>query len=276
MSAPFRKFEPLIEIQPVPVKPKEFDVIDAGIPIVQNRKAVLYIEDAFTYDIKWQDYPKYHILHCSTLQDMERCGQYSEYHASVRTDGLFLVRLSETDERSLFKLRICKNCLKKLNEQYGYGVFPTDPKEFPLADWFENTDDFNQINPTDGPFDYLSDDWKKRSHACRNKASWICQECNINLENDRHLLHAHHKWGTKYNDPDDLIALCIRCHSEQEGEGHSTIKFYSAYKEFMKKYGDLPQNRYQTNLPNRQSTVVNEKYINPSSQTTELEDDIPF
>ena len=266
MSAPFRKFEPIIDFRgSTPVNPNEYVVIDEGIPLVQNRKAVLYLEDAWTYHARYNDYPKYHVLHCRTLQNMQKFDQYGRYYASTRTDGQFLVKLSADEEKSLFKLNLCKNCLDMLKAQYGTGVFPTDLREFPLADWFET---FENVEEFDGPFDYLSEDWKKRSLSCREKATWICQQCNVNLEADRHLLHAHHQWGTQYNDLADLSALCIRCHSKQPGGGHKILTTYPQHQEFMRKYGNITQISPQLNLSSLQSTLIQEEYTVPSFQVS--------
>lgn len=279
MRAPFRKFEPLIEIEPVPVDREEYDVIDEEIPIVQNRKTVLYLEDAWTYNIRWNKYPKYHVLHCRTLQDMQKNGHYSRYLATTRTDGQFSVKLSADEERSLFKLNLCKNCLEMLKEQYGTNVFPVDPGAFPLADWLEtidNAEEFDLTNLPNEAFDYLSKDWKNRSLACREKASWTCQQCNVNLETDRHLLHAHHQWGTQYNDPEDLIALCIHCHSQQSGGGHKILATYPQHQEFMKKYGNIQRRFHQSNLSNIPTPVIQEENPVFSLQANVKEEDIPF
>ena len=149
-----------------------------------------------------------------------------------------------------------------LKEQYGTDVFPPDPKEFPLADWFEtfeNAKEFDQINSSDGSFDYSSKDWKERSLACRENASWICQKCNINLETDPHFLHAHHQWGTKYNDPEDLIALCIHCHSQQPGGGHKVLATYPEHQQFMKKYGNIQRRFHQSDLSNIPNPIIQEE-----------------
>lgn len=280
MSAPFRKFEPLIEIQgSVRVTPDEYDVIDEVIPIVQNRKAVLYLEDAWKIYRQYNDYPKYHVLHCRTLQKMQRYGRYANYHASTRTDGRFLVKLSADEERSLFELDLCRNCLNMLKEQYGTDVFPNDPKEFPLADWFEtieNAEEFDQINRSDGSFDYLSNGWKDRSLTCRENASWTCQQCNVNLETDRHLLHAHHQWGTQYNDPEDLIALCIDCHSQQSGGGHKILATYPQHQEFMKKYRNVHDRIHQSDLSNIPNPPISEENTVSSLPANVIEKDIPF
>lgn len=204
----------------VPVTEDKFE-IDEGIPIVQNRKSVLYIREPIKFDGK-VTLPKYHIFHCSTLKKMQEEGKYDRYHASSRTDGKFPLKLSSTNELSLRELVLCWNCLNELPS----GIFPNEPEDFPLEDWLEPF------------FDYSSDEWKERSQSCREKANWTCQECNINLESNAYLLHAHHKWGTRFNDPEDLIALCIACHAKQDGGGHRMLKYYPDYEEFMGKYGN--------------------------------------
>lgn len=206
----------------VPVTKDKFEIDDDGIPIVQNRKAVLYIRAPGNFDRYGP--PKYHILHCRTLKDMQKQRQYHRYHASSRTDGNFHLKLSSASELSLHKLDLCWNCLKELKSSFPSGIFPDKPEDFPLADWLEPF------------FDYSSGDWKKRSESCREAANWTCQECSINLKSDPHLLHAHHKWGTNFKNPEDLIALCIGCHAEQPGGGHRMLKYYPDYQEFMNKY----------------------------------------
>lgn len=206
----------------IPVTEDGFE-IDDGIPIVQNRKAVLYIREPRQFQ-GVVTLPKYHIFHCSTLREMQEKGQYYRYHASNRTDGKFHLKLSPTNELSLCELVLCRYCLNELRSRFGRNVFPPEPEDFPLTDWLEPF------------FDYSSEDWQKHSENCREEANWTCQECSITLKSNPHLLHAHHEWGTKFNNPQDLIALCIGCHAEQPGGGHRMLKYYSDYEEFMSKY----------------------------------------
>ena len=215
----------LMESIGVPVTEEKFEV-DDGIPIVHNRKAVLYLRDVWNYRRNFDDKdPKYHVVHCETLQRMQLRGNYGNYSSTKRADRKFFVKLSSDEDLSLLELELCRNCLKELGERYRPGVFPADPKRFPLEDWLEPF------------FDYSSEVWQKRSSDCREKTNWICQECNINLESNPYWLHAHHKWGRRFNDPQDLIALCIGCHAEQPGGGHRMLKYYPDYEEFMRKYG---------------------------------------
>lgn len=87
------------------------------------------------------------------------------------------------------------------------------------------------------PFDYQSGWWKEYSTWYRNEKGWTCEICQISLNDNRYYLHTHHIWGTQYNDPKDLMALCIACHSEQSGGNHSQLRESQDYHNFMKKYG---------------------------------------
>lgn len=51
--------------------------------------------------------------------------------------------------------------------------------------------------------------WKKRSLLCKKRAHGICQQCHV-----RPATEAHHLTYDRIfdEDPDDLIALCDRCH----------------------------------------------------------------
>ena len=208
----------------IPVTKDKFE-IDDGIPIVHNRKAVLYIREPTNFN-RYRTLPKYHIFHCSTLREMQEKRQYYKYHASSRMDGKFHLKLSPTNELSLRELVLCQNCLKELKSRFGWDIFPNKPEDFPLADWLEPF------------FDYSSGEWQLRSQRCREQANWRCEQCSIDLKDDCRFLNVHHKWGTRYNDPEDLIALCIGCHAKQPGGGHRMLRYRPDYEEFMRKYSE--------------------------------------
>ena len=88
------------------------------------------------------------------------------------------------------------------------------------------------------PFNYQSEWWRDYSWLYRHVRGWQCEACNLSLNSDRQYLHTHHLNGTLYNDPKDLKALCIACHSEQPGTNHQKITTTEDYNEFMEKYGE--------------------------------------
>ena len=91
------------------------------------------------------------------------------------------------------------------------------------------------------PFDYQADWWKEYSYWHREQRGWQCELCKLCLNKHRHFLHVHHIDGPKHNEPKDLIALCIGCHSEQSGS-HIELKKIDDYEDFVEIYG----NKWQT------------------------------
>ena len=212
----------------------------------QGRKVILYIRD-----VKGS-LPKYHVVNCSTLVSMQSRGKHKRYVVTRRTDGEFILNFADNLSREnpeTHRLDICKNCLwgkLKLRNVY-------DPDKFPLLDWFNAIDPGYQPPPIDtlygprttpvtGPVSNYPPDWNLRSLQCRERAKWKCKECGIDLKHDRKFLHAHHLIGTRYNRPEDLIALCIGCHAKQFGGGHQSLTHLPEYQEFMEKYGKYGNN----------------------------------
>ena len=87
-------------------------------------------------------------------------------------------------------------------------------------------------------FDYQSPWWQDYSWLYRHVRGWQCEECQLSLNLDRQYLHTHHISGTQHNDPNDLKALCIACHSEQPGTNHERLESRQDYREFKEKYGE--------------------------------------
>ena len=87
------------------------------------------------------------------------------------------------------------------------------------------------------PFDYQADWWQAYSFWFRSEKGWRCEACQLSLYGHKHLLHTHHVWGTLQNEPQDLMALCIGCHSEQPGTKHPNLKNTGDYRHFIAVYG---------------------------------------
>ena len=121
------------------------------------------------------------------------------------------------------RLRQARSPIGSNLRENGYPTFSERPPEIPRY--------------VPDPFDYQAGWWKAYSTWYRNERWWTCEICQISLNDDRYYLHTHHVWGTQYNDPTDLMALCIACHSEQPGGNHSQLKASQAYHGFMGKYG---------------------------------------
>ena len=86
-------------------------------------------------------------------------------------------------------------------------------------------------------FDYHARWWQDYSWLYRHVKDWQCEACNLSLDSDRQYLHTHHLYGTQHNDPNNLKALCIACHSEQPGLNHQRLTATEDYDKFMEEYG---------------------------------------
>ena len=243
MGVPFQPFVPpkieeLITSTGLIVEPDDIIVAPNGTLEYQGRKVVLYIRDV------WGSLPKYHAVDCQTLQGMRSAGRYKRYVVTRRTDGEFILNFADNLSREnpeTYRLDICKHCLwQELKLKYVY-----TPDAFPLADWFNAIGPSYQPPPIDtiygpkttpvtGPISNYPPDWNLRSLQCREKAGWKCEECSIDLGINRKFLHAHHLRGTRYNQPEDIRALCIGCHAEQP---RHQMKNLPDYLEFMDQYG---------------------------------------
>ena len=81
--------------------------------------------------------------------------------------------------------------------------------------------------------------WTELSIWYREKQDWICENCGIHLSSRKVFLDTHHIRGRVYNSPDDLKALCIKCHSDQtQPVDHSFMKESSRYQNFMRWRGN--------------------------------------
>lgn len=244
MGVPLQPFvgpeiEKSITTQGITVESDEVKVARNGTLEYQGRKVVLYIRDV------WGSLPKYHVVNCQTLKGMRSAGRYKRYVVTRRTDGEFILNFADNlslTNPETHRLDICKHCLwKELN------LWHISPNAFPLTDWFNAIDPSYQPPPIDtvygpkttpgtGPISNYPPDWNLRSLQCREEAGWKCEECSIDLGLNRKFLHAHHLRGTRYNQPEDLRALCIGCHAEQP---RHEMEHLLDYLEFMDQYGSL-------------------------------------
>lgn len=268
LGAPLLTFDPDIDrhLSQDGVASENLNLINEhpdGSLVFKGRKVILYIRD-----VKG-DLPKYHIVNCPVIKGMRTRGKAARYVLTRRTDGEFLLYFPGHTEPTTKTLEICKSCLKKLQrdcapnrfgQQTWFGepsfkwvdFFDGSDMEFSLDAWFHAIDDAYELPPIDGLYGPLTAPltagrtsgypagWKYISWACRERANWRCMECGINLQNDSRFLHAHHIDRDKQNNtPENLIALCFGCHSEQEGRGHQMLKRSPEHQQFVQQYGSI-------------------------------------
>lgn len=68
-------------------------------------------------------------------------------------------------------------------------------------------------------------DQSRLSRQVREAANWTCQQCGVVLRGGySYLLHMHHIDGDHTNNKEEnLMALCVECHSQKDGLGHRLL-----------------------------------------------------
>ena len=99
------------------------------------------------------------------------------------------------------------------------------------------------------PFSHQDTWWRVYSEWFREQNEWRCEKCGLSLNEDRIYLDTHHIRGIQHNDPNDLKALCIGCHAEEETPmDHSFMKTDERYRAFVNKYKPSLAGSRDTNI----------------------------
>lgn len=223
----------------IEIPPDEIEPADDGTLEHKGRTVVVYIRDQYVpSDAGREQLCKFHVADCSTLQGMRRSNRYERYVVTNRTDGKFIVnffgegwsRDQEEVERSLY---VCKNCLHRLNYN-GYknyrGYYEQEKKNeiresFDLREFFERYGSQITKEPSNtditAPRNEYPKNWNQISNRYKEKRGWECEECGVNLKDERQFLHVHHINGQKNRNEDkNLRALCIGCHATKPQHQH--------------------------------------------------------
>lgn len=174
---------------------------------------------------------KYHFAECATLDDMRASGKFEHrYRANHNPDGHFEIFDNQGNKAQNIALMPCQNCLRHINYQGFFDAQSTEKNRilnnFSVIDllstystWFKN---MPSIRPKIAGY---TADWQKISLNFRQKKKFTCECCGVNLNNNRHLLHAHHINGDKQNNYEhNLKALCIDCHRKEHFHDHMLIE----------------------------------------------------
>lgn len=208
-----------------------------GELLYQGVKVLLYIRDQTNYHLhnidlsNYKSTYKFHVAYCNTLDNMQQQGKYDKYVVSTRSDGLFLLRLSDghrgSEVTTTQELKVCINCLKRLNYKNYNNVSYSEQRQiyndFSLEEFFSVKDGnyrFLGILPkkTDknAPINDYTDDWTEVSNKYRQLVNWRCEACGKDCSKNHGDLHVHHKDGIKSNNQVyNLEALCTECHAKE-------------------------------------------------------------
>ena len=234
-------------VDPIDIKLKEGleislqDVsFENGLLSHQGRQILLYIQDQGKRIMAVLEDgavgKKYHVSDCDTLAEMRNKGRFERYRVTNDISADFFVSGEDEDTGNEIEgdaqLKVCKNCLRKLNYR-GYEIASYDATKrifsaFKLEEFFSTYSSSFPHIPTRfaGPTatDNYTNDWTSISSDYRNSQYFVCEGCNLALSEQPRLLHTHHKNGVKTdNHPSNLMALCIDCHSKQPCHGHMFV-----------------------------------------------------
>ena len=224
----------ILESEGIDVSIEEVDQIGPGILSYRGRQILLYIQDhRSSINRTLQDGStgnKFHVADCSVLQGMRKQGRFERYVVTNRLDGKFYI----TGQSSYWngpnegeaELRVCQVCLKHLNYK---GVRQTglawkESSHFSITEFFERYGSFFPFKPKrnagSSDLDRYAPNWSEISERERAKVGYVCQDCHVDLNQLRRLLHVHHIDGNKgNNDPINLRVLCAACHKNQPLHG---------------------------------------------------------
>lgn len=179
---------------------------------------------------------KYHVADCRTLGEMRSKKRFERYVVTNDLTEDFFISgedwQTKKEHEGHTKLKVCKNCLTKLNYQ-GYskgGSKSTIFKKYDLEEFFSTYSSFfthkpSQFAGVDAKNNYSSD-WNIISGRYKASKQYKCEgsRCGLDLSNNKHLMHVHHVSGVKKNNNEsNLLALCIECHRQQPCHGHMFV-----------------------------------------------------
>ncbi|QQO82126.1 HNH endonuclease [Shewanella algae] len=205
--------------------------LNCGVLSVKGRQVLLFIPDQGNSIDEVlageSEGRKFHVADCKTLDSMRQRNRFGRYKATYNTGGVFKVYgISNQTGNSVegeAELKVCKNCLSYLNYkgyQHGKGL----PKskiysEFDISEFLSEYSTLFRSMPDRSSFiekGGYSDDWADVSVKYRASVGFRCEQCGVDLNNHKNLLHTHHISGNKReNHPSNLKAFCLDCHRKQ-------------------------------------------------------------
>jgi hypothetical protein len=211
-----------------------------GLLDYQGRQVLLYIPDHGRHvnDVLagLNEGKRFHVAHCVTLDEMRRNGRFERYYATADLAGEFTITGISSQSHDAIegkaKLKVCMNCLKKLNYRNSARNWSTTARQvkrqFEIEIFFETYSSCFSYLPKSREnataYTAYAADWATVSARKRAKESYTCEFCRVNLSSEKRLLHVHHVDGQKGNNiASNLRALCVDCHQKQPMHKHLFI-----------------------------------------------------
>ena len=197
----------------------------SGIYAPNGEQILLYLKEVKNLNVN-HELQKFHLYQCRTLDSMDKQGSFDKYVSTTRKDGNFLVDMPFDKKYDILrKLDVCKNCLSIYNDKRTEN---DTVKTFSISEFFQLVGDSSfskktTYTDTSAPKSGYPENWDKISEARKKECNYVCQECDLDLKNNRYLLQTHHidrKPEKKDHSASNLKVLCIECHSNQIKHGH--------------------------------------------------------
>ncbi len=222
---------------------------DDGVYLKINdffQRGFMYIKRPYIYyEGERKDYPKFHIVECSTIKDQKAKNNFNNRYYWSNSDKVTLTDYTTHKVFENIKLKLCSNCKNLIQKINGEKIHTTQDFHNLLK---LNNETIEEENKGNLETDILGRPihWKRISRAYRESKNYTCEECGFggdDLENnfDKRYIHTHHIEPTDLlnTHTDNLKALCVLCHSQQD-EKHiinfNKTKMQLELKNFIKKY----------------------------------------
>lgn len=208
---------------------------EGGLLSYEGRQILLYIKDHGRWINKALEDGKqgkrFHVADCRTLQEMRAKNRFDRYFVTNDLSGWFEVTGFDPETRKPrsgeAELRVCINCLKKLNYK-GYVSGARNPKKtiwepFRIDEFFQKYSSCFKYLPHHSEDDdaQYTEDWPLVSGRVKAERGFACEQCGVRLGEHKNLLHVHHINGHKSDNRDaNLKVLCADCHRKQESHEH--------------------------------------------------------
>lgn len=169
-----------------------------------------------------ENLPRYHVAWCTTLENMQGAGRMKRYIKKSDIETNLFTGKNSSDNNTEAVLFACQHCRGVMQNKYGYDVY-FDRKKMDLLKFFEKYGMQHNSDPgTTVPYsNQYPKHWKQISKTYREKANWICEQCNKSFEHDKYNLDVHHVNGVRSDVRSiNLKVLCKKCHGEQPMHGH--------------------------------------------------------
>lgn len=131
------------------------------------------------------------------------------YVVSQNQDDIFHLNFinGKTVRKVEQSLNVCRNCLEILRwDNYSKSL---------------SYEDKNGYSNKNSPLNQYNSNWSEISSKYRESQRWICEQCTVDLTNNKRLLHTHHINSQKNeNNHLNLMALCVDCHANQPTHNH--------------------------------------------------------